>query len=103
MKTYKPYIIVSLILLMTSIISNIFYFSLVENHRISNKIIERQKTEIDSLLKQIEIMDDTNNELRDYLEMNEGEISLYGRLYELYKKGNRKEAQELENQYFQKQ
>jgi len=103
MKTYKPYIIVILILLMTSIISNIFYFSSVEKHRISNKIIERQKTEIDSLLKQIEIMDDTNNELRDYLEMNEGEISLYGRLYELYKRGNRKEAQELENQYFQKQ
>ena len=103
MKTYKPYIIVSLVLLMTSIISNIFYFSLVEKHRISNKIIERQKTEIDSLLKQIKIMDDTNNELRDYLEMNEGEISLYGRLYELYKRGNRKEAQELENQYFQKQ
>ena len=103
MKTYKPYIIVSLVLLMTSIISNIFYFRLVEKHRISNTIIERQKTEIDSLLNQIEIMDDTNNELRDYLEMNEGEISLYGRLYELYKRGNCKEAQELENQYFQKQ
>jgi len=103
MKTYKLYIIISLILLMTSIISILEIFSLEQKYRISNEITKRQKTEIDSLLNQIEIMGDTNNELRDYLETNEGEISLYGRLYELYKGGNRKEAQELENQYFQKQ